>query len=105
MIFLGYEFHCADGETIHKNWVCDGNPDCRDSSDEINCHLIINPLSTATTQKSTIKRITTQRYLSSIKIRKKPSHILTLKVVVKAVHCREHRICVPLFAQVLLFFR
>ena len=43
-------------------------------------------------------------YLSSIKIRKKPSHILTLKVVVKAVHCREHRICVPL-AQVPLFFR
>ncbi|MBV1858080.1 MAG: hypothetical protein KUG77_06680 [Nannocystaceae bacterium] len=27
-------FTCADGDKILKDWVCDGEPDCEDSSDE-----------------------------------------------------------------------
>jgi len=30
-------FHCWQGGYVSRNQVCDGNPDCADSSDEINC--------------------------------------------------------------------
>ena len=31
------EFHCANGECIEKEWYCDGEPDCEDGDDELNC--------------------------------------------------------------------
>lgn len=31
------EFHCQSGECIHSSWRCDGDPDCKDKSDEENC--------------------------------------------------------------------
>ena len=34
------EFKClSSGHCIHKNWVCDGEYDCEDSSDESNCTI------------------------------------------------------------------
>ncbi len=31
------EFTCADGNTVPGDWVCDGEPDCDDASDEADC--------------------------------------------------------------------
>lgn len=31
------EMQCLSGECIHMKWRCDGDPDCKDSSDEANC--------------------------------------------------------------------
>ncbi|KAL4234973.1 hypothetical protein ACF0H5_006614 [Mactra antiquata] len=31
-------FECDNGQCIDKNLVCNGKPDCKDSSDEKNCH-------------------------------------------------------------------
>ena len=45
------QFHCSNGETIHKSWVFDGKPD------EIYCHLKINSLLPVTKQKNIIKKI------------------------------------------------
>ncbi|XP_012585162.1 PREDICTED: low-density lipoprotein receptor isoform X2 [Condylura cristata] len=34
------EFHCGSGECIHAGWHCDGDPDCKDKSDEENCTTV-----------------------------------------------------------------
>jgi len=31
------EFQCENGLCVQFNWVCDGDNDCKDFSDEINC--------------------------------------------------------------------
>ena len=31
------EFDCGDGETVPMSWVCDGEDDCADGSDEAGC--------------------------------------------------------------------
>ena len=32
------EFACAAGGCVNATWVCDGEPDCFDESDETNCN-------------------------------------------------------------------
>ncbi|XP_062576146.1 low-density lipoprotein receptor-related protein 4-like isoform X3 [Saccostrea cucullata] len=34
-----YEFACSKGSCIDREWVCDGDVDCEDKSDETNCTL------------------------------------------------------------------
>ena len=31
------EFRCANGECVRLAWKCDGDPDCKDKSDELDC--------------------------------------------------------------------
>ena len=37
---LSQEMKCDDGECINKLWKCDGEINCRDGSDEVDCGKI-----------------------------------------------------------------
>ncbi|XP_063833799.1 vitellogenin receptor Yl [Ostrinia nubilalis] len=37
LVCQDHEYRCATGSCIYKNFVCDGEPDCSDWSDEVNC--------------------------------------------------------------------
>lgn len=34
---LAREHRCADGRCVSRDWLCDGDHDCLDKSDELNC--------------------------------------------------------------------
>lgn len=34
---LSREHRCSDGRCVSKEWLCDGDHDCLDKSDELNC--------------------------------------------------------------------
>ncbi|MEQ2177965.1 hypothetical protein GOODEAATRI_009216 [Goodea atripinnis] len=39
------EFRCANGECIRLTWKCDGDPDCKDKSDESDCREFLMTVS------------------------------------------------------------
>lgn len=43
---LAREHRCADGRCVSRDWLCDGDHDCLDKSDELNCCESLRPVQT-----------------------------------------------------------